>query len=192
MLTTQSIVTFAEYLDNAAKSNTCYELVQGNLVPMTPATFLHTWIAKFLERLFDQQIMTHSYSWVTYRETVGLRIGTNTVRLPDVVVAPLSAVENLKMNSSVIQSAVPLVVETISPSLIHENYQAKLQDYQSINVQEYWIVNPLELNKVSIYKGQDNNYQLTIFEQNQPIQSQVFPELKVTPNQIFAASAQGC
>lgn len=192
MLTIQSTITFTEYLTSTAQADTCYEIVEGNLILMTPATFLHTRIAKFLERLFDQQIMNHGYPWIIYRETVGLRIGINTVRLPDVIVAPLSAVENLKMNSSVIQSAVPLVVEIVSSISIQEDYQAKLLEYQSINVQEYWIVDAFELKQVSVYTWQDNNHKLTVFEHDQSIQSYIFPMIDMTPKRIFSASAPGC
>ena len=45
-------ITFAEYLNYDNRTNKSYELVEGNLVEMTPASFLHSDIIDFIADCF--------------------------------------------------------------------------------------------------------------------------------------------
>jgi Uma2 family endonuclease len=49
-------LSFAEYRAYSDQSDCRYELVEGELAPMSVGTGLHGAIAKFLERSFDDEI----------------------------------------------------------------------------------------------------------------------------------------
>ncbi len=62
-------VSFEEYIDICAQTDEPYELVRGELVKMTPPTWAHVLIARFLERVFEAEIERLGYDWVAVRET---------------------------------------------------------------------------------------------------------------------------
>jgi Uma2 family endonuclease len=51
-------LTFAEYLKYDDGTDTQYELVDGELIPMSLGTGKHGGISKFLERTFDDEKCT--------------------------------------------------------------------------------------------------------------------------------------
>ncbi|MEM0982060.1 MAG: Uma2 family endonuclease [Cyanobacteria bacterium P01_H01_bin.58] len=56
VVTKSELRTFAEYVAYNDDTNTRYELVKGQLVAMTPPTWQHLLIARYLERLFETEI----------------------------------------------------------------------------------------------------------------------------------------
>lgn len=56
-------LSFEEYVDFCAQNDERYELVRGDLKPMTPPDWQHVKIAKFLERLLDNQIEQMGQPW---------------------------------------------------------------------------------------------------------------------------------
>lgn len=68
MASTLTHWTFEEYLQDLQSADTRYELVQGELIEMPPPTSQHLRIAKFLERVFDQEIEQHNLAWESLRE----------------------------------------------------------------------------------------------------------------------------
>jgi hypothetical protein len=55
MTTATKKLTFAEYLKYNDGTDTQYELVDGELIPMSVGTGKHGGISKFLERTFDHE-----------------------------------------------------------------------------------------------------------------------------------------
>lgn len=87
-------LSFEDYIDFCSQANERYELVREELVRMTPPTWLHIRIAKFLEQVFDAAIQHIGYNWEAFRDS-GQRTGDNSSRLPDVIVAPIQVIEPL-------------------------------------------------------------------------------------------------
>jgi len=120
---------------------------------------------------------------------------------PDVLLLNRSQLPNeplWKKQSTVTQAAsIPLVIEVVSTNW-RVDYLTKVKDYEEIGIPEYWIVDYLGLGgrrligdtkppTISIYQFIEGEYQVRQFRDNDLIISSIFPELKLSANQIFQA-----
>jgi Uma2 family endonuclease len=187
--------TFEEYIDVCNQTKKRYELVRGQLVEMTPPTWMHIRIAKFLERLFDAEIERIGYPWEAFRDS-GQRTDVTSSRLPDVIVAPLDVIQPLMYQTAVLQVAAPLVVEIVSPSSVRDDYTHKLLEYETLGIFEYWIIDHEALGAsqhigfpkqptVSVHCLVDGQYQRHQFRGITPMTSFTFSDLKLTAEDVF-------
>ena len=185
-------LTFEDYLSYDDGTDTRYELVDGELIPMSLGTGKHGSIIRFLVKSFDAEIESTGNAWVALPGLVGVRSprGTrwDTVRIPDVTVMPLAQWEELENREAVINLNEPpplLVVEVVSQSTKDEDYRAKLAEYAVLDIPEYWIADPLQ-SKVTFCELEQGLYNLIEFCGNEVLQSNMFPNLKLTTAQILA------
>ncbi|MFM2429280.1 MAG: hypothetical protein RLZZ511_493 [Cyanobacteriota bacterium] len=100
--------------------------------------------------------------------------------------------------SAMAHTAPPLVIEVVSTNW-RDDYLTKLAEYESIGIQEYWIVDYAGLGGVR-YLGRPKRPMLSIyamtaeeaeygepqeFRGDEKIFSQVFPELSITARQVL-------
>jgi len=186
-------LTFEEYLKYDDGTDTRYELVNGELVPMSLGTGLHGAIAKFLERAFDDEITRTSHEWTAQKFSVGVRSPRggrwDTSRVPDVTVLPIEQWEALANREAVIELASPppiLVVEVVSESTKTADYRSKRSEYAVLNIPEYWIVDPLS-EVVTVCTLVEGFYDAVQFRDGERIFCCTFPELELTAAQVLAA-----
>jgi Uma2 family endonuclease len=190
--------TFEQYLHFHDGTDTRYELVRGYLVPMTPAPWPHSKIAKFLERIFDDAISRMGEPWEAVRGDIGQRTEADSSRLPDVLVAQQSDLEALGNQPAVLEVPALLVVEIVSESSKVDDYLYKLAEYKNKAIPEYWVVDYLALGAsryiglakvptLSIYRLTEAGYQSAQFRGSDPIISPTFPDLQLTADQVFQA-----
>lgn len=184
-------LTFQEYLSYTDGSDTRYELVDGDLVPMSLGTGKHGKITKFLEKALDEAISQAGLEWTAQRFSIGIQSprGTrwDTCRIPDVAVVTLTQWEQLQTREAVIALNEPppiLVVEVVSPSTVKEDYRAKLSEYSVLDILEYWIVDPIEA-KVTVCTLRDGLYDLQEFRGHDRIISTIFPALQLTVDEVL-------
>ncbi len=189
-LTTQRL-TFAEYLTYTDGTDSRYELVNGELIPMGIGTGLHGAIIKLLERLFEAEIARLGILWVVLPALVGVRSPRSgrwdTCRIPDVVVLPLDQWRSLQTHEAVIELNEPpplLVVEVVSDSTKTTDYRAKRAEYNVLDIPEYWIVDPLAA-KITVLTLVEELYEGAEFQGDEIIQSSTFPGLTLTVNQVL-------
>ncbi|HEY9639863.1 MAG TPA: Uma2 family endonuclease [Coleofasciculaceae cyanobacterium] len=192
MTTTQKF-TFEEYLAYSDDTDTGYELVDGDLVPMSLGTGKHGSIIEFLYDQFRDQIQRRELPWTAKQMTVGIRSPRgrrwDTSRIPDVTVLSIAQWEAMANREAVINFNEPppiLVVEVVSPSTKTEDYRSKRGEYGLLEILEYWIVDPIEA-KVCIGILDHEFYDLIEFQGETLIQSPIFPDLKLTAAQVLAA-----
>lgn len=185
---TSSIATgmsFEEYATYADGAEQRYELVDGVLVEMNPPTFRHMLIAKFIEQCLDAEIQRLGRPWLCFREA-GIRTGWRKSRLADLYVVDREQVSDLLDTSAICQTAPILAVEVVSPDSVKRDYRYKRTEYAALEIQEYWIVDPIE-SRVTILQFNEGLYEETLLTSNQPIASPTFPELNLTVAQVLAA-----
>jgi Uma2 family endonuclease len=177
-------LSFAEYLTYSDGTDTRYELVNGELLPMALPTANHGRIVKILERLLDQEIENRKLPYITVRD-MGVRIprgfGLATVRIPDLVVMKLTDWQSLQDKPAVIDFDLDppvLVVEVVSPSTKNIDYRTKRTEYAGRDIPEYWIIDPIE-HKISVLVNSDGWYDLQEFGMEQMIISPTFGELQI-------------
>jgi Uma2 family endonuclease len=192
----RGLITLEQYLTYDDGTGNRYELVQGELVAMTPPTWLHLAIAKYLERVFDREIQRLELPWEAFREP-GQQTDMSSARLPDVAIVPMDAISVLEQ-SAILTIASILVVEIVSDSTAIQDYRNKVLEYQTKGIREYWVVDPdpygaakyigsPKLPTVSIYSLVDNQYQVQRFQGASIVLSPTFPDLQLTAQQILAA-----
>lgn len=191
-------LSFEDYIDFCAQTDERYELVEGKLIKMTPPTWLHLKIAKFLEQVFDAAIQELGYNWEAFRES-GQKTENKSSRLPDVVIVPTDAITPTLNQSAVLKVPSLLAVEIVSPSSTTDDYKNKLREYQSLGIPEYWVVDHEALGAakyigfpklptVSVYQLVDGSYQVKQFRGADRIISLTFPNLQLTAEQVFSGS----
>jgi Uma2 family endonuclease len=193
MTTTTKKLSFAEYLDYNDRTDTRYELVDGELKAMIVGTGKHASITEFLHDQFREQIKQRELPWTAKQMTVGIRSprGTrwDTSRIPDVTVLDQAQWEAMADRAAVIDFNEPkpiLVVEVVSPSTKTDDYRFKRSEYSVLDIPEYWIVDPLE-EKVTVCNLNNGLYDLIEYQGDQLIQSPIFSDLKLTATQILSA-----
>ena len=191
MIITHQKLTFTEYLNYQDNTDNRYELVEGELIPMSLGTGKHGAIAKRLERFFDDEITRLKLPWIAQRFSVGLRSPRggrwDTCRIPDVTVLPLEQWDSLGDREAVIdlnEEPPLLVVEIVSPSTQVTDYRSKQAEYAVLGILEYWIVDPLQ-DCVIVCTLVEGWYDQVIFRNEERLVSQTFPELVLTANQIL-------
>ena len=192
VIATQKL-TFAEYLQYDDGTNTRYELVDGELIPMSVGTGRHGAIAEFLNDCFKAEISRQGLPWTSKDMKIGVRSPRggrwDTSRIPDVTVLPIKQWEELANREAVIELNAPppiLVVEVVSPSTKTTDYRHKRSEYAVLGIQEYWIVDPVK-ETVTILTLVSGFYDEIILEGDEAIRSGIFPDLTLTANQILSA-----
>lgn len=191
MTTTTSRLTFAEYLKYTDGTDRRYELVNGELIPMSLGTGQHGTIIKFIEKSLETEISNLSRNWVVLPGLIGVRSPKggrwDTCRIPDIVVIPAEQWRGLQTREAVIElnEAPPLlVVEVVSESTKTVDYRTKRAEYSVLDIPEYWIVDPL-LMKVTIFTLAEGWYEPVEFQVGDRIQSPTFPSLNLSVEQIL-------
>jgi Uma2 family endonuclease len=186
-------LTFEEYLAYDDGTDTRYELVDGNLVPMSLGTGKHGGIDEFLNDQFREQIKQRQLPWTSKQMSVGVRSprGRNwdTSRIPDVTILTVAQWESMSDREAVINLNEPppiLVVEVVSPSTKTDDYRSKRAEYGLLEIPEYWIVDPLE-EKITLCTLENQLYDSTEFQGDNLIQSPTFPDLNLTAAQILTS-----
>ncbi|WP_448265104.1 Uma2 family endonuclease [Nostoc sp. DSM 114159] len=194
-------VTFDEFIAWYPDSDRHYELHDGVIVEMPKPRGKHSEIAGFINGSLFIEITRLSIPWFIPKECVIKSINTDSGYEPDVIVLDRQAVidEPRWKKESIITrgSSVKLVVEVVSTNW-SDDYALKLEDYESLGIPEYWIVDYLGLGgrrfignpkqpTISIYQLIEGEYQVRQFRGNERIQSPAFPELNLTAEQIFQA-----
>jgi len=185
-------LSLAEYLAYSDGSDTRYELVAGELVPMALPTGRHVQIQKFLSQVFEAEIARQQLPWTTIQGGLGIQSPRgnrwDSVRIPDGVVLPLEQWQEMGSREALIRPEDPpplLVVEVVSESSRAADYRAKQAEYCVLGIGEYWVVDPLE-EKVSLLLLHEGWYDVLELKGSDPVSSKVFPKLEL---QILAADS---
>ena len=191
LIATPSRLSLEDYFQYQATHDRSFELVNGELSPISLGTGQHATLLKRLEKLFDQEIERQALDWIALRDAVGVqspRAGRwDTVRIPDVMVLPQSQWQTLQNREALIRLNEPcplLVAEVVSESTRTIDYRAKRSEYSVLDIPEYWIVDPLE-GKITILSLGEGWYDGAEFSGSDPIKSTLFPQLAVTAQAIL-------
>jgi Uma2 family endonuclease len=195
-------VTFDEFIAwYPENSSTRYELHDGIIVEMPKPTGKHSEIAGFLNIETGVTCRSAQLPYFIPRECVVKPYRDKSGYEPDVIVLDRQAVklEPRWESESIITlgSSVRLIVEVVSTNW-HDDYALKLEDYETMGIQEYWIADYLGLGgrryignpkqpTLSVYQLVNGEYQIRQFRGNERIESRTFPQLNLTAQQIFSA-----
>jgi Uma2 family endonuclease len=188
-------VTFDEFIAwYPENSENRYELHNGVIVEMPKPTGKHSEVAGFLN-------IEIGVTCRLPRECVVKPDLNESGYEPDVIVLDRKAVQlepRWEAESIITRgSSVRLIVEVVSTNW-HDDYALKLEDYEAMGIQEYWIVDYLGLGgrryignpkrpTFSVHQLINSVYQVKQFREGERIESPTFPELNLTAQQVFSA-----
>ncbi|MBC7880748.1 MAG: Uma2 family endonuclease [Anaerolineae bacterium] len=201
------LMSFKEFID-FKPNDKVYELYDGIASEMQPVGqheeivgFLTVNIAIEIGRLALPYLLPKQALIKVPSQAKSLAFETESAYCPDVLVVKRSALleEPLWSSTSTLAkgSSLALVVEVVSTNW-RIDYGNKLNDYESLGISEYWIIDYLPLAgkrvigeprvpTVSVYRLVDDEFVLERFQGNALIVSDVFPEINLTANQVFNA-----
>ncbi len=182
MSTTNSITT-AEQLLQTAGLGRC-ELLQGELVMMSPAGFEHGRIVGSMSVCLGSFIRENARGVMTGAET-GFRIGhdPDTVRAPDVGFVRSERVPE-GSTPGFFQGAPDLAVEVLSPSDRAGEVLLKVQDWLGAGCRSVWLIDPAN-RTVAVYD--DHSQTLTLTDSDELTGGDVLPGFRAPAAEIFAS-----
>jgi Uma2 family endonuclease len=180
---TKPKLTFEEYLAYDDGTDNHYELEDGELILMNPPIGLHAIILTFLTNVLLNEINRLQLSWIPL-QLVGVRTAVRRSRLPDLCVVPREQMQPYLNTSAVLETGVILAIEIVSPESVKRDYRFKRAEYASFGIPEYWIIDPAQ-QKVTLLLLVEGLYEETVYQGDNQIQSQAFPELVLTVNRVL-------
>jgi Uma2 family endonuclease len=187
-LSTQTLLTFDDYLAYDDGTDSRYELVDGELIAMPPESPENLDLARFLLLQFLQHLPLQRIVYNTEVEVTGRRA---RCRIPDLLVHSEESLAVLTgaRRATITRDMPPpaLVVEVVSPGEANRtrDYRYKHTEYAARGIAEYWIVDPEE-RRVTVCQWVEGQYEDTVFSGADAIGSTVVPSLQLTVEQLFA------
>ena len=200
-------LSFDEFLETYPEDGR-YELVDGKIVRIL-ATRHHDDVADFIADEMKGQVKHYGLKYkVSDRIVLATTSAQGTIqgRHPDVSVVDLDQWRSNRSAYTALREPIQLAVEVVSTNW-EDDYIDKLDEYERLGIQEFWIVDYLALGS-RVYLGnpkqptvfvyslkpiepgdaapQRPTYQMHRFQATTPIQSPTFPNLQLTMAQILA------
>lgn len=182
----EGLYTFEEYLNYDDGTDIRYELEDGRLLEMPPASDTHEAIIMFLLHNLYREITRVNLDWEVRASGTGVRTTRKKSRLPDLIVMTPEQRKSIKGRSAVLEVPPLLAVEVVSTESVKRDYKEKPQEYAAFKIPEYWVVDPIE-QKVTVFTLANNQYKTSVFTGNQAIKSLTLPELTLTVERVLAA-----
>ncbi|MEM9904107.1 MAG: Uma2 family endonuclease [Cyanobacteria bacterium P01_D01_bin.44] len=184
-------------------TETLYELIEGEPMPMSDPTADHEDVADNLCDLIKRHCVDQGIPYIPKRSKlvlVGSRNGKDTARRADIVVFDAAEWNRMKgaSRSTMAYQVPPIVIEVVSTNW-RDDYLTKLAEYEVIGVKEYWIVDYAALGGMR-YIGYPKQATLSIYsmaaaqtEYGEPSQfrghdqiiSSILPELTLSAQAVF-------
>jgi Uma2 family endonuclease len=178
--------SFEEYLEYTDSNNRLYELFNGELVEVPPASGFNIGIANFLLMSFLPIV-----GYLRVRGH-GLELEVNGEprnRYPDLTIIKAEHVEQLRSRNTIRLSMAPLdlVVEVVSPGDLQRSrdYIAKRNQYLDREIPFYWIIDP-QVREILVLTLTPAGYQEQVCRGSDKLQFQD-SSLNLTADEILSA-----
>ena len=194
-----SFVDFDQFINwYPEESEYHYELHNGVVTQMPKPRGKHSQIAGFLITELSLEIRRLGLPYFIPRECI-VKTDNLSGYEPDVIVVSRDSLENEprweKESTLINGQSIKLVVEVVSSNW-SDDYALKLDGYETMGIEEYWIVDYLGLGgrkfigypkqpTFTVYTLDNEEYKSTQFKEKQIIKSTTFPDLELTAAQIF-------
>lgn len=153
-------VSFEDYLERFAGMH-C-ELVEGNVIKLSPATLQHNRIVSYLYMFFSAFFELRPIGKVISQHFTQRLPGIEAKREPDILIVLNTNPHTLY--ETYLDGPADLCIEVVSEDSIERDRGTKFVEYQKGGVPEYWIVDPIareslfyRLNEGDVYMPQSIN-----------------------------------
>jgi Uma2 family endonuclease len=195
---TQSPQTFAQFIEQLPDEEGRYEWVNGQIMRIL-ATRRHETLAEAIADYLKAEVKRSSLDYFISGRIVlqtATATGKEQGRHPDITVVDKTEWESHPSAYAALLDPPKFVVEVVSTNW-EDDYVDKFEEYQRMGIAEYWIVDYLAIASRS-YLGnpkvptlfictlEEDKYTMKGYKQDQPLRSPRFPNLNLTPDQIWA------
>lgn len=178
-----------------------YELINGRVQVVKP-TGVHEQVGGYLNGRLAVEIARLRLPYFIPKSCTVKPFSEQSGYLPDVAVVDSTQLKHEprwpRESTLTRGESMPLVVEIVSTNW-RDDYQRKAADYEEMGIPEFWIVDYLGLGgrryigtpkqpTFSVYQWIDGEYQVSLFRDEEPIVSPMFPELALTLAQVLQGS----
>ncbi|MGV0028855.1 Uma2 family endonuclease [Phormidesmis priestleyi] len=195
-------LTFEEFLGWDDGSGRSFELVNGVAMPVSEPNAKHEDVVDGLCQLLSNHCQSLQLPYVP-RQGKQIRLnptsdGIESSRKADIVVFAKEEWDRMRQTSASAAAHIPppLAIEVVSTNW-RDDYRIKLNEYETLGVLEYWIVDYAGLGGVqyigspkrpttTIHRLIEGEYQAQPYQGEAAIFSPTFPQLALTTDQIVA------
>lgn len=194
------LMTLDEFLDWYPDGYGRFELHDGVVVEMQP-TGTHEQVSAELATEFSLESRRLQLPYLIARQCIVKAIDSDKSGFnPDITIIDRQALETESMwkkRSTITKGeTIRLAIEVVSTNW-QDDYLMKLGEYEKLGIPEYWIVDYLGLGgrryignlkqpTISVYQIVEGEYAVSMFRENDRIESLTFPELNLTKRYIEA------
>jgi len=188
------LTTFEEYLSYSDEVSLegRYELINGELVELSPESEPNAWIANYLQYLFVaakvaplRLIKIHALEL----QVPVLRSKDAANRYPDLVILRSEHLNLMQRRLTITLDMPPprLIVEVVSPGKPNRDrdYIYKRAQYAAMAVPEYWLIEPVAQTVMVLTLDGEGYREVGVFSGDEAIASVEFAELALTVGQLF-------
>ncbi len=202
MTTTNQLLTFEQFLAYDDGTDNVYELVAGQVVPMSEPSGKHESISTFILVELGFEIRLRRLNLEPHPKIL-CKLDKRDGRRPDLIVMDKDRWASCTQIEAALLVPPDMAVEIVSTNW-EEDYQKKVAWYAAFGVGEYWIVDPLALLdrypqrrnpniqvptvSVGVLDATNREYRWKEFTGRDRIESALFPELQLTVEQVVAAN----
>ncbi len=198
----QKTLSFEEFLNWDDESGRSFELVNGVAMPLSEPTAKHEDVVDGLCRLLVDHCQSLNLPYIP-RQNKQVRLNaipgeSESSRKADIVVFAKEEWARMRQSSASAAAYIPppLAIEVVSTNW-RDDYRIKLNEYETLGILEYWIVDYAGLggvqyigspkqSTVTINRLIDGEYQALRYQGEATIVSPMFPQLVLTIAQIVA------
>lgn len=175
-------------LDDLLKLGKRVEIIDGSVVKMNAAGFIHNIVGMNILRPLDAFVLQHKLGAVFYDGLTYLMFseakGLKDSFVPDISFIRLENILPMTDISKPYPGIPDLAVEVISPGEDADDVQTKLRTYLEKGTEQVWLVYPTT-KELHQYR-RDNNPEIRIYRGSQTLDlADLFPGLELTTDQIF-------
>ena len=137
---TTNLLTAEQFAQLETAEDEHFELIEGELIPLSSPTPLHARICGRLDRRVSDYFGRHP-GGEAFRE-MDCALSSNTVRRPDVAIFLAARAPLIDLKKIPVPFPPDIAVEVISPSELAIQVHRKALDYLRAGTQEVWLLDP--------------------------------------------------
>ena len=178
-MSTKALMTVEQFAQMETAETEDYELVEGELIPLSSGTPKHNMVRDLLGSLFWSYFRGNPIGKAIAE--VDCQLSSDTVRRPDVSVFLNERLEQIDLNRIPAPVAPDIAIEVLSPSERAMDVRRKVRDYLRAGTHEVWLVDHAN-GEVLVH----TNSGIQVLQAADPVSSPLLPGFAVTVSDLLA------
>lgn len=157
------------------------EWVDGEVVVISPASWIHSRLARFLISVLGDYVDACKLGEVVGNDFT-VRLVSKRRRIPDMLFIANDRMANLREKH--LEGAPTLAMEVVSEDSVDRDWRDKYSEYAQAGVEEYWVVDPLKRLVEAYSLGPDKRYHPLALKEGK-LASAVVPGFYLRPEWLW-------